>query len=130
MQNRRIVILGRLESGGTDPSTLRPLPDRLVDIRRTLGEFSTLGLQTQLVADVALRLYREKILVRTAFFARHTHIYSTNEAGEKTLFRLVTTQPHIRSGQNDANMIYLIVTEDNEQRIIDGFESAISEDII
>lgn len=130
MQPRRIVILGRLESGGTDPITLRPLPNRLVDIRRTLGEFESVGLQSQLVANVALRIHREKIAIRKNFFARHDYIYSTNEAGKKTLFRLITTQVYIKNGVTNQNMIWLIVAEDNSQNIITAFEEALKDENI
>lgn len=130
MQPRRIVVLGRLESGGTDPITNRPLPNRLVDIRRTMGEFESVGLQNQLVANIALRLYREKIAIRKNFFARHDYIYSTNEAGQKTLFKLITTQTYIRRGVQDANMVWLIVNEDNSQNIINAFEEALQNENI
>lgn len=129
MQPRRIVILGRLESGVTDPDTLRPLPDRLVDIRRTLGEFQSVGLQTQLTANIPQRVYRSKIAIRKNFFANHDFIYSTDDAGKKALFRLITTQIYMSGGRENQNMMWLIVNEDNSQNIIAAFESALNEEI-
>lgn len=130
MQPRRIVILGRLESGGTDPNTLRPLPDQLVDLRRVTGKFESVGLQNQLVANVALRLYKEKIAIRRNFLSEHDYFYSTNNLGKKTLFRLITTQNYVENGVTNPNLIWLIVTEDKTQNIIDAFKEALKDENI
>jgi len=127
MQPRRTIYLGKLIEGGQDPITLRPLPDKLVDIVKTMGEFESVGaILNQNVANISLENQREKVILKTQFFRNHNFIYTTNRAGEKQLYKVIQTMQVVR-GIQDKNLIALVLIIDNTKRIIQGFENAIGE---
>lgn len=132
-QPRRMVYLGRLISGGTDENTGRPFPDTITDIRGTIGEFQTLGVSIQQNAGVAMRLVRKKVKLRSSFWRDHTHLYTTNDAGEPQLYSITTEQAVMEGGQQNANIINLLLTElsmtaQASINIVNGFKAAIEVD--
>lgn len=132
MQQRRTVYLGRLITGGIDPSTGRTLPDKLDNIRGALGRFQTLGVSLQQAAGVAIRVARKKVLIRSSFWSEQTHLYTINDSGDWQLYSITTEQAVIEDGQQSPNEIMLLLTELNMNatasiNIVNGFKQAMGD---